>query len=666
MTHLQEIKKRDTKSKLLTILPRFMTYFPARFAIFGFIISYFLLYNDAALFTKIEEEILFNIIRFLNIAPTNFNGELFVGNIFSMHSINLPTKIQILFLVFFLTLAASSRTSAKIRGKILLFGGLCYLGFIAIQLLGILIIVDFNVEQNAIYHESIVLATTITSTLVLEVMLFNTLVLPKPTKVNPIIKRNYRTEYLFFALTILVSLLIYHFLLQILPIQGDSIFGVYAVINVLIMINLSNYIGYIIWEVRTPRWTKISKLVDKDNHKLKPTVTFLMTAYNEEEIIRKCIESIDRICSKYDGKTSIIVVDDGSTDNSAKIMAEALRNLKYSEGKYFTIPHAGKGRALNFGLKHTTDEIIFRIDSDSVMQENTIDRMVRHFQDPEVGCVGGMVFALNPNTIWQRIFNVSTALFSAFKRNGDLFDALIIQAGAFSVFRKDALMRAGGWAEDQNGEDGEITVRLGRLGYRLDFDDGVSLLSDAPANLNELRRQRARWAIAYYHSRSRNLNIVKELRGPRSLYFLYNLIGHGLGLISFTFWPFLIALVVSGGISGLFPSIWGDLNAKAVSLSFNSAVSHVIAIPLYLMMIEIITFSLHYCFAIYFLLKYKRLRSHILYVYLLRVWFSVISVFRLESLGILLSWSAKWKRHDQESYKDQLRAFSYSMNSWES
>ncbi len=666
MTHLQEIKKRDIKSKLLTILPRLITYFPARFTIFGFIISYFLLYNDAAIFTKIEEEILLNIVRFLNIAPTYFNGNLLVGNVFSIHTISLPTKIQILFLVFFLALAASSRTSQKIRGKILLFGGLCYLGFIAIQLVGILITVNFNVEQTPLYHESIVLATTITSTLVLEVMLFNTLVLPKPTKVNPIIKRRYGTEYFFFALTILVSLLIYHFLLQILPIQGDSVFGVYAVINVLIMINLSNYIGYIIWEVRTPRWTKMSKLVNEGNHKPKPPVTFLMTAYNEEEIIRKCIESIDNICSKYDGKTSILVIDDGSTDNSAKITAEALLNLKHAEGKSFTILHSGKGKALNFGLRHVTDEIIFRIDSDSVMQENAIDRIVRHFEDPEVGCVGGMVFALNPKTIWQKIFNVSTALFSAFKRNGDLFDALIIQAGAFSVFRKDALLRAGGWAENQNGEDGEITVRLGRLGYRLDFDDGISLLSDAPANLNELRRQRARWAIAYYHSRSRNLNVVKEFRGPRSLYFLYNLIGHGLGLISFTFWPFLVALVASGGISGLFSSIWGDLNAKTVSLSFTSVMSHLIAIPLYLMVIEIITFSLHYCFAIYFLLKYKRLRSHILYVYLLRVWFSVISAFRLEGLGILLSWSGKWKRHDQESYEDQLRALSYSMNSWES
>jgi len=666
MTHLQDIKKVDRKSKILSIFPRFLTWFPARFTIFGFIISYLLLYHDAAFFTKTEEEILFNIVKVFGIASSYLHGDLLVGNIFSMHTISLPTKIQILFLVFFLTLAASSKTSAKIRGKILLFGGLCYLCFIAVQLVGILITIGFNVDQNSLYDESITLATTITSALVLEAMLFSVLVLPKPTKVTPVIKRNYRSEYLFFALTISVSLLLYHLIIHILPIQTNSVFGAYVIINVLIMINLSNYLGYIIWEVRTPKWTKIIKLAYKDDHKPKPPVTFLMTAYNEKEIIRKCIESIDKIASQYDGKTSIIVVDDGSTDNSAKITADTILNLKYAEGKSFIIPHSGKGTALNFGLKHVTDDIIFRIDSDSVMQENTIDRMVRHFEDPEVGSVGGMVFALNPKSMWQKIFDVSTALFSAFKRNGDLFDALIIQAGAFSVFRREALIRAGGWAENQNGEDGEITVRLGRLGYRLDFDDGVSLLSDAPVNLSELRRQRARWAIAYYHSRSRNLNIIRELRGPRTVYFLYNLVGHGLGLISFAFWPFLVAVVVTGGVTGLFPSIWGNLNAKDISLSFHSLISHLIAIPFYLVMIEAVTFSLHYLFAIYFLVKYKRLRSHIWYVYLLRIWFVVISSFRMEGLGILLSWSAKWKRHNPESYEDQRRVFSDSMKFWES
>jgi hypothetical protein len=73
------------------------------------------------------------------------------------------------------------------------------------------------------------------------------------------------------------------------------------------------------------------------------------------------------------------------------------------------------------------------------------------------------------------------------------------------------------------------------------------------------------------------LNIIRELRGPRTVYFLYNIVGHGLGLISFAFWPFLAAVVVTGGITGLFPSIWGDLNAKDISLSFHSLISHVIA-----------------------------------------------------------------------------------------
>src|SRR5713226_2709042 len=150
------------QSKLLSRLVRLLTYLPTRLAIFGFVISYLLLYNHASLFTKTEEELLFHIVRFLGISSTYLNGDFLVGNVFSMHMVALPIKIQIFVTVFFLALASSARTSAKIRGKILLTGGLCYLCFIAIQLVGILVTVGFNIEQNLLYKESTMLVSVIT------------------------------------------------------------------------------------------------------------------------------------------------------------------------------------------------------------------------------------------------------------------------------------------------------------------------------------------------------------------------------------------------------------------------------------------------------------------------------------------------------------------------
>lgn len=661
----QQIKQLEKQSKFLSRLKRLWTYFPARFTIFAFVISYLLLYNNATLFTTIEETLLFHIVRSLGISATYLSGILLAGNTTLMHPVFLPIKIQILIVVFFLALATSARTSVKIRSKILLFGGLCYLSFLSIELLGILLTINFNLGQNLLYKESTILATLITSALLFEAMAFKTLVLPKPTKTTPLIKRSYKVEVFFFALTLVVSLLIYLFIVQVLPVEVDSALGAYAVINVLTMLSMSNYLGYLIWEARTPRWAKLIKFLPPDSPKLKPAVTFLISAFNEEALIVNCIESIDRAASRYSGKTHILVIDDGSEDNTAKVVADTFLKLKYSEGKCFTIPNSGKGTALNFGLKNCSDEIIFRIDADCLIDEKAIGKMVRHFVDPEVASTGGMIFSLSTRSTWEKIFNVSAAMFSSFKRNGDLFDALIIQAGAFSVFRREALIRAGGWPEHQNGEDGELSVRLGRLGYRLNFDDSGLLLSDTPKNLGELRRQRCRWAIAYYHSRARNLNIIRELRGPRSFYFLYNLLGHGLGLISLAFWPFMLAILATGGITGLFSSVWESIQTN-ISLHPTNLAIRILAVPIYFVIIEAITFSLHYSFAIYFLMKYKMLRMHLPYVYLLRVWFLLILICRMESLGILLSWSSKWKKHDTQSYHDQRRAFSYSMNSWES
>jgi cellulose synthase/poly-beta-1,6-N-acetylglucosamine synthase-like glycosyltransferase len=262
---------------------------------------------------------------------------------------------------------------------------------------------------------------------------------------------------------------------------------------------------------------------------------------------------------------------------------------------------------------------------------------MKHFRDPYVGSVSGMIFPLEEKSIWQKAMVMLGCLFIFYRRGQELVDSILVQPGAFSVFRKDALIKAGGWASNQFGEDGELTIRLGRLGYRNEFEQHAIVLSDAPKNFKELREQRLRWGIAYYHSRGRNLEVMKNFNAPRTIIYGLNLLSHGGGFAQSMFWPFLIASILVG-----------------ISKPSVTDISILLGIPLKLVIIELIIFGLQYTLYIYFLSKFNKLH-YVKYLPLMRFYDLILALFiKPEAMAILISWSSKWKELTKES-NDVLR-----------
>jgi len=116
----------------------------------------------------------------------------------------------------------------------------------------------------------------------------------------------------------------------------------------------------------------------------RPFVTIVISAYNEEKIIKeKIINSLDLDYPR--DRIEIIVSSDGSTDQTDNIVS----GFKNSRLQLQTFPRIGKTACLNKVVPNTKGEIILFTDANSMFPNNLIKKIVRHFSDSQVGLVTG-------------------------------------------------------------------------------------------------------------------------------------------------------------------------------------------------------------------------------------------------------------------------------------
>ena len=109
------------------------------------------------------------------------------------------------------------------------------------------------------------------------------------------------------------------------------------------------------------------------------TTTVIVPAYNEAKVIAKTIDSL--IASKNRG-FNILIVDDGSTDNTLEVLDSHYRDTP--RVTILTKSNSGKGESINFGISHTESDIIIIIDADTIFAPETVDMLERHFSNPRV------------------------------------------------------------------------------------------------------------------------------------------------------------------------------------------------------------------------------------------------------------------------------------------
>jgi len=239
-------------------------------------------------------------------------------------------------------------------------------------------------------------------------------------------------------------------------------------------------------------WERVCGHTEPASYGYRPSVCVVIAGLNEGNTIGHTLRSLWGTYPEME----IIVVDDGSGDDMSDVVQEFAR--EYEGVTLLRRPHrGGKSSALNCALPFIRAEIIVCVDADSHLAENAIWEVVQPFADPQVGAVSACVLARNPFArlvTWMQAFEYLQNIFVG-RRVSARLDVLGIISGAFGAVRCDAIQRLKGW-DVGPGEDGDLTIRLRRSGYRIAFAPQARCYTNVPEFWTQLVKQRRRWQWA--------------------------------------------------------------------------------------------------------------------------------------------------------------------------
>lgn len=221
-------------------------------------------------------------------------------------------------------------------------------------------------------------------------------------------------------------------------------------------------------------------------------VSVLIAAHNEAKVITATLASV--LATGYPGDIEVIVVDDGSTDETAACVLKAA--AADSRVKLIRQEKQGKAAALDKALTAAVHELIVMLDADTQFAPETISALVRCLDDPKVAAVSGHARVGNDDTWVTRFQSLEyTCGFNLDRRAYDEWNCVTVVPGAVSAFRRTAVCEAGGLSADTLAEDTDLTLMLHRLGYRVCYAPDAIAFTEAPDTIAGLVRQRTRWAF---------------------------------------------------------------------------------------------------------------------------------------------------------------------------
>lgn len=312
-------------------------------------------------------------------------------------------------------------------------------------------------------------------------------------------------------------------------------------------------IRYVIQLSTAPFYSLVERIrVAKGNNHFEPTVSVLIPAWNEEVGIIKTLNSV--LNTQYKN-LEVIVINDGSTDLTHKLVTEFVRdyethNHSNTTIKYLHLRNGGKATALNQGLKLASGEFIMTLDADSMMEKNAITNIIEHFTDKNVAAVAGNVIVGNRKKAIEVMQQLEYLYGFFFKRADSIFNSVYIIGGAAAAYRKDVLMELGGFDHYIITEDIEMSTRILANGYKTRYAADAIVYTEGPSDWKGLCDQRLRWKfgriLTFIKHRKLFFSLKKQHRSyltflllPIAVYAEFTLLIEGVLLVLFFGYTFI-------------------------------------------------------------------------------------------------------------------------------
>ena len=318
-----------------------------------------------------------------------------------------------------------------------------------------------------------------------------------------------------------------------------------------------------------------------------PTVSVLSPTYNEAATV---VASVEACLGLQYANVELIVVNDGSTDGTLDVLRDQFgleamhpvfdRRLRTAPVRaiyrstrdpgllVIDKDNGGKADALNAGLDLATGDLVCAVDADTLIEPDALQRMVRPFLlSDDILAAGGTIRVINGCLIRDgRVVEVHLPrnliaglqvleylrAFLIGRLGWNRLGGNLIISGAFGLFRREAVVAAGGYTNDTVGEDVELVVRLRRQGFehggptRVDFIPDPVAWTQVPESLRVLGRQRDRWHRGLADALWRHRRLLFD---PR--YGALGLVGYPFFLFIELFAPILEVLGIAVVLIGL-------------------------------------------------------------------------------------------------------------------
>lgn len=271
-------------------------------------------------------------------------------------------------------------------------------------------------------------------------------------------------------------------------------------------------------------------------------ISILVPAYNEEVTVVDTVRSLLKLDYPL---YEIVVVDDGSKDETAKCLIDSFHMCKINRPIREQIPcqqmrevyeakigritltliskdNGGKADTLNMGINACRFPYFICMDADSVLQTDSLKEVIKPIlEDDTLVASGGLVRISNYAEIrdgklvrykmpWNPIVGMQIMeydrSFLASRIMLDKFGGNLIISGAFGLFQKKTVVDVGGYDTSTMGEDMELVVKLHvfcrehGIPYGIQYTPDAICWSQAPSGIGDLAKQRRRWHLGLFQS----------------------------------------------------------------------------------------------------------------------------------------------------------------------